>query len=214
MIRIESFAFNAFQENMYIVINEDTKECIIFDPGCSNVNENKRLLTFIEKEKLKPVRLVNTHCHIDHVLGNRLIADTFGLVLEAHKGEVPVLQSCSQVSQMYGIAYTESPAIGKYIEHGDILALGEIELEARLAPGHSPASLCFVDHVSKQVIGGDVLFFGSIGRTDLPGGSYSTLINSIETQLMTLDDDYKVYSGHGPSTTVGHERRSNPFLNS
>jgi hydroxyacylglutathione hydrolase len=214
MIRIESFAFNAFQENMYILINTDTKECIIFDPGCSNVNENKRLLTFIEKENLIPVRLINTHCHIDHVLGNHLVAETYGLELEAHKGEVPVLQSCVQVSSMYGIAYTPSPAISKFIEHGDIIHLGEIAIEARLAPGHSPASLCFVDHISKQVIGGDVLFHGSIGRTDLPGGSYRTLIESITTQLMTLADDYKVYSGHGPTTTIGHERATNPFLNS
>lgn len=214
MIKIESFAFNAFQENMYIVINMDTKECIIFDPGCSNTNENKRLLTFIEKENLKPVRLINTHCHIDHVLGNQLIAEKFNLELEAHKGEVLVLQSCHQVSQMYGISYTESPEISKFIEHGDVLKLGDIQLEARLVPGHSPASLCFIDHDSKNVIGGDVLFFGSIGRTDLPGGSYNTLINSIQNQLMTLEDDYTVHSGHGPSTTIGHERRTNQFLNS
>lgn len=213
MIKIESFTFNAFQENTYIAIDTVSKECIIFDPGCSDVNENKRLLSYIEKEKLVPIRLINTHCHIDHVLGNHLISLKFNLPLEAHKGEVPVLKANEQVSRMYGISYTVSPDITVFIEPGDEVKLGDNSFEVRFTPGHSPASLCFVDHASRQIVAGDVLFHGSIGRTDLPGGSYKTLIESIHNELMTLPDDFRVYCGHGPSTTIGHERLSNPFLN-
>lgn len=212
MLQIHTFTFNAFQENTYILENTDTKDCIIIDPGCSDVNERKRLSTFIEKEGLKPVRLINTHCHIDHVLGNQYVHDTYGLDLEAHEGEIPVLESCVQVSAMYGISYTPSPAIKSYLAHGDTVELGDIRLEVRFTPGHSPASVCLIDHDSKQVLGGDVLFMGSIGRTDLPGGSYQTLIDSIKSQLLTLEDDYQVYPGHGGPTTIGRERLTNPFL--
>ena len=212
-MRIESFAYNAFQENTYVAIDEVAKECIIFDPGCSNPNENSRFLKALQSFGAKPVRLINTHCHIDHVLGNKLIADTFNLQLEAHKGEVAVLQSCLQVSQMYGVKYDPSPSIEKFLDEGDTVAIGDSEFEIVFTPGHSPASLCFIHHASKQVIGGDVLFHGSIGRTDLPGGSFDTLISSINDKLMVLPDDYIVYPGHGPSTTIGFERANNPFLN-
>ncbi len=211
-MRIESFTYNAFQENTYVAINESTKECIIFDPGCSNPNENSRFLKALEGLALKPVRLINTHCHIDHVLGNKLIAEKFDLKLEAHKGEVPVLASCVQVSQMYGIKYDPSPLIQSYIEEGDKIILGAHVFDIVFTPGHSPASLCFIHHESKQVIGGDVLFHGSIGRTDLPGGNFNTLISSINDKLMILPDDYTIYPGHGPSTTIGFERANNPFL--
>lgn len=213
MIKIQSFTFNPFQENTYIAIDTLSKDCIIFDPGCSDINENKRLLSYIAKEQLNPVRLINTHCHIDHVLGNHIIAGKFALPLEAHRGEIPVLEANVQVSKMYGIPYIISPDISTFIESGDQIELGNYTFEVRFTPGHSPASLCFIEHESKQIIAGDVLFLGSIGRTDLPGGSYKTLIESIGTQLMTLPDDYIVYCGHGPSTTIGHERRTNPFLN-
>ena len=142
-----------------------------------------------------------------------MIAKEFGLELEAHRGEEAVLRANIQVASMYGIPYVPSPEISQYLEEGDKINFEGIELECLFTPGHSPASLCFVDHQTKQVIGGDVLFLGSIGRTDLPGGSYQVLIESIQTKLMSLEDDYSVYSGHGPATTIGHERRTNPFLN-
>ncbi len=213
MIKVETFTYNAFQENTYVVIDDATDECIIFDPGCSNANENSRFLKAIDALGATPKRLINTHCHIDHILGNHLINEKYQLPLEAHKGEVSVLASGVQVGQMYGIPYTPSPEITLFIEEGDVVTIGESRMEVLFTPGHSPASLCFVDHESRQVIGGDVLFHGSIGRTDLPGGDYKTLINSIQTKLMTLDDDYVVYPGHGPSTTIGFERANNPFLN-
>lgn len=212
MIQVDFFTFNAFQENTYIISDPDTHECIIIDPGCSDANEQKRLSTFIKSKNLTPIRLINTHCHIDHVLGNKYVAETYDLPLEAHEGEISTLASCLRVSQMYGLPYDPSPEISSYLSAGDTVTCGGVSLEVRYTPGHSPASICLVDHESRQVIGGDVLFRGSIGRTDLPGGSYQTLITSIQEQLLTLEDDYVVYSGHGGSTTIGYERQYNPFL--
>ena len=211
-MNVEIYTFNAFQENTIVAICESSKDCIVFDPGCSNDSERKMLTDAIQNHGWRPVKLINTHCHIDHVLGNKYIAEKYGLDLEAHEGEIPVLQSCEQVSKMYGIAYEGSPDIKKYIVAGDKIQFGEVSLDVVFTPGHSPASLCFIDRESKQVIGGDVLFHGSIGRTDLPGGNYDTLIDSIKTQLMTLPDDFTVYPGHGPATTIGFERANNPFL--
>lgn len=210
-MQVLSLTFNAFQENTYIVF-DDSKECIIFDPGCSNSQENQQLLDEISRRNLKPVRLINTHCHIDHILGNKFVAETYNLELEAHEGEVQVLNMGSQVSQMYGIPYTTSPPIAKFIADGDKIMFGKSTLEAIYTPGHSPASLSFHHKESKQLIAGDVLFKGSIGRTDLPGGDYNTLISSIKNRVLTLGDDIIVYSGHGPSTNTGYEKRNNPFL--
>lgn len=208
---IRKFTFNAFQENTF-VLSDDTKECIIFDPGCSTPDEEAQLKVYINELELTPVRLINTHCHIDHVLGNKFVSETWDLPLEAHAGEVPVLESGIQVSQMYGIAYTPSPPIAKYIEAGDEIQFGKAVLQSYFTPGHSPASLSFFHAESKNLIAGDVLFYGSIGRTDLPGGNFDTLIKSIKEQLFPLGDDVIVHPGHGPSTSIGFEKENNPFL--
>lgn len=203
---------NPFQENTYILYDE-TKECIIIDPGCFYGHEKEALVGYIQQHDLKPVRLINTHCHIDHVFGNKFVADTYGLGLEIHQGELVVLQAIPQVAQMYGIPYKEpSPEPTRYIAAGELIEFGNTKLEARFTPGHSPASLSFYCAESGFIIGGDVLFQGSIGRTDLPGGNMATLLKSIETHFLSLDDDTLVYSGHGNSTTIGAERQSNPFL--
>jgi len=212
MIEIKSFTFNAFQENMYLLIDTDTKACIVVDPGCNNDQENNTLLAYISEQELQPVRLINTHCHIDHVLGNHLIADRFDLSLEAHKGEEAVLAMCQQVSSMYGIPYTESPKISGYLADGESFIFGEQQIDILFTPGHSPASICLSIPSQKILIGGDVLFSGSIGRTDLPGGNFDTLIHSIKSKLWPLDDDTVVYSGHGPQTMIGVEKKTNPFL--
>lgn len=209
---VASFTFNPFQENTYVVY-DDTKECIIFDPGCYTESERQQLVEFITAAELKPVRLINTHCHLDHVFGNQFIADQYKLILEIHRGELPVLESMPAVAQKYGVPQvTPSPAPGAFIETGDVISFGQTKLTALFTPGHSPASLSFLNAEEKYVIAGDVLFQGSIGRTDLPGGNYQTLIESIRTQLLPLDDEVIVYSGHGPETTIGAERSSNPFL--
>ena len=212
MIKVKSFTFNAFQENSFVLYDEESKECFIIDPGCSNSAEDQALLSFISENDLIPTRLLNTHCHIDHVLGNQLIADRFGLVLEGHKKEIPVLASCEQVGRMYGIPYKGSPELSVFHEDGDSFTLNNQEIRVLLTPGHSPGSICFYVGDQGLVIGGDVLFQGSIGRTDLPGGNYETLINSIKTKLLPLPDETVVYPGHGPATTIGVEKVSNPFL--
>ena len=212
MLAIHFFTFNAFQENTYILYDKDTKECFIIDPGCSNSLEEQELADYIDEHKLLPTRLINTHCHIDHVLGNLFVCEKYGLKLEAHRLEIPVLQSGSQVSQRYGIAYKTSPTISKFIEEGEDLLLNGNRLEILLTPGHSPGSISFYSKEAKLLISGDVLFQSSIGRTDLPGGDYNTLIGSIAVKLLPLPDDVKVYSGHGPATTIGKERTTNPFL--
>jgi glyoxylase-like metal-dependent hydrolase (beta-lactamase superfamily II) len=211
-MHVAGLTFNPFQENTYIVY-DDTKECIIFDPGMFTAEERKQCATFIEQSGLKPVRLINTHCHLDHVFGNNFIHKTYNLPLEIHEGELAVLQSTPQVCKSYGIPYTDpSPMPERFIGAGDIIEFGNTKLKAIFTPGHSPASLSFFDEDSKQLIAGDVLFYGSIGRTDLPGGDFATLISSIKEQLFPLGDDVKVYPGHGPSTSIGYERDSNPFL--
>ena len=212
MINVKCLTFNAFQENTYVISDTETRECLIMDPGCSNSFEETELSDYIEREDLNPVGLINTHCHIDHVLGNQFVADKYGLNLASHKGEEPVLASCISVSQMYGIPFKGSPSITKYIDEGDKISLGSYEFVALFTPGHSPASISFYESSTGTLISGDVLFQGSIGRTDLPGGDFNTLILSIQTKLLSLPDDTTVYPGHGPYTTIGIERRSNPFL--
>jgi glyoxylase-like metal-dependent hydrolase (beta-lactamase superfamily II) len=205
------FTFNPFQENTYILYDE-TGECVILDPGCINSKEEKQLDDFIEANGLKPVRLINTHCHIDHILGNKYVSDKYDLGLEIHEGEMVVLRSGKIVGDSYGIPYNPSPEPVRFIKDGDIIEFGNTKLESIFTPGHSPASLSFLNRESNILIAGDVLFRESIGRTDLPGGSMSTLISSIQNRLLILDDDTQVFPGHGPKTTIGHERVNNPFL--
>jgi len=210
-MNIAIFTFNAFSENTY-VLYDDSKECVIVDPGCSNRMEQEQLTDFIESNNLKPVKLVNTHCHIDHVLGNKFISEKYALPLVSHKGEAVVLAMQPQVSTMYGVPYDPSPEITEFLDDGDRLQFGNTTLKVLYTPGHSPASISFYDEEGGIVIGGDVLFQGSIGRTDLPGGDFNTLANSIRDKFYTLPDDVIVYCGHGPSTTVGVEKRTNPFV--
>lgn len=212
MIQIQGFVFNPFEENTYILFDE-TKECIIIDPGCFNQSEQEEIVQFIKDEELKPVRLLNTHCHIDHVFGNTFIAKKYNLPLEIHKEDLQTLHSLPQVSSLYGLGAEESIEPAKFLEEGDKVTFGNSSLDVLFTPGHSPGSICFVSHEDKFIIGGDVLFYGSIGRTDLPGGDHETLLDSIRTKLFPLDDDFVVFSGHGKETTIGYEKQNNPFLN-
>jgi len=178
------------------------------------MHERQELINFIQREELKPVRLLNTHCHIDHVVGNKFVADTYNLGLEIHEGEVPVLDSLMSVAMMYGIPNVEkSPAPARFIETGEEITFGETVLKTLFTPGHSPASISFYCEKDSFVIAGDVLFQQSVGRVDLPGGDGPTLIKSIKEQLFPLGDDVKVYPGHGRATTIGEEKLGNPFLN-
>lgn len=211
MITVQSFTFGPFQENMYILYDE-TLECIIIDPGCYDQAERIELADFIEEKKLKPVKLINTHCHLDHVFGNGFVAGKYNLKLEINKLDKQVLDSFLMTASLYGLNADPSPQPSVYLEEGDKIKFGQSELEILFTPGHSPGSITFYNRDQKFMIAGDVLFHGSIGRTDLPGGNYQTLIDSIKNKLFPLGDDYTVYNGHGPTTTTGFERLNNPFL--
>ena len=211
MLVVDFLTFNAFQENTYI-LHDETKECLIIDPGMYTSEERDQLLEFLKRKELKPVRLINTHCHLDHIFGNNFVAQTFNLKLEIHPGEEEMLNAAPQVGQMYGIPTEANTASLSYLSENDKVEFGNTTLDILFTPGHSPASISFYDANSGNLIGGDVLFEGSIGRTDLPGGSMETLIHSIKTQFMTLPDETIVYSGHGNATTIGAERLTNPFL--
>lgn len=209
---VVQLTFNPFQENTYLLY-DDTKQGVIIDPGCLDVSEKQELARTIQALGVTPVRLLNTHCHLDHVFGNRFVAEKYHLSLEIHSGEISMLERAPQAAMLYGVPYPElSPAPGAFIEDGDIIEFGNTRLEAILTPGHSPASLSFFCAESNFLIAGDVLFYGSIGRTDLPGGDYDTLIESIVNRLLPLGDNVTVYSGHGQATTIGFEKQHNPFL--
>jgi glyoxylase-like metal-dependent hydrolase (beta-lactamase superfamily II) len=210
-MKIEKFIFNLFYENTYILY-DDSKECIIIDPGCGDASEQNQLKSFVTENKLNPVHLINTHCHIDHILGNRFISETYGLKLTAHKKESSVLQYGIPTATMYQIPYDPSPDIEIFIDEGDKITFGQSVLHVLFTPGHSPASISLLNKDENILICGDVLFQGSIGRTDLPGGNFETLTRIIKSKFFTLPDVTLVCSGHGDDTTIGIEKRTNPFF--
>ncbi len=211
MAHVKSFTCNPYQENTYLLYDESS-ECVIIDPGMYTGDEQNQLLKFIAENKLKPVLLLNTHCHIDHVLGNKFIYDTYGLLPQFHQGEEIVLNSIVSYAPQMGIRYEISPLPEIYLPESGLVSFGNTELELIFCPGHSPAHLCFYSQADHFLIGGDVLFYQSIGRTDLPGGNHEQLLRNIREKLFILPDDCRVYPGHGPATTIGFEKEFNPFL--
>ncbi len=212
MIEIKSFVFNPFAENTYLLYDQ-TKEAIIIDPGCNTSEERETLKRFVEMQGIKPVKLLNTHCHIDHVLGNQFVKDTFGIKLYMHALDIPTLKACKPISDMYGLKPFDESEPDELIEEGDTIMFGESSLEVIFVPGHAPGHVAFVHKAQKFVISGDVLFRQSIGRTDFPGCNHQDLIDSIKQKMFALADDFTVYCGHGPTTTIGYEKKYNPFLN-
>jgi hydroxyacylglutathione hydrolase len=211
MITVASFTLNPVQENTYILYNQH-REAFIIDPGCYFTPEEENLMQFIREHGLKPVKLINTHCHLDHVFGNNWVHKTFQLELHLHPLEEKVLDFAPASGQMWGLNFQNYAGPLHFINDRDILKLGDDELEVILAPGHSPGSLCFYSREQHFIIGGDVLFYESIGRSDLPGGDHATLLRSIRERLFVLPDETEVFPGHGPSTTIVHEKENNPFL--
>ncbi|WP_428328356.1 MBL fold metallo-hydrolase [Mucilaginibacter sp.] len=211
MANVQSFVNNPYQENTYILFDE-TGECVIIDPGMYTAPEQNAVVHFIRDNNLKPVLLLDTHCHIDHVLGNKFVFDQYGLKPQFNIGELPVLQAVVAYAPQMGIRYELSPLPDEYLPETGSISFGKTELTLIFAPGHSPAHLCFYDKAANILIGGDVLFRSSIGRTDLPGGNFTQLVDNIEQKLFTLPDDCTVYPGHGPETTIGFEKQTNPFL--
>src|ERR1017187_3067413 len=211
MFQIKVLTFNPVQENTYILYNE-YNECIIIDPGCYFDNEKEALKSFIMKNQLQPKMLLNTHCHLDHVFGNKYIAEEYKLTLRIHKNEEQVLEMAPESGLMFNLPFDNYRGELVFLKEGDIVSLLNDKLKVIEAPGHSPGSICFYCEKQNFIIGGDVLFQNSIGRTDLPGGSHESLVRNIKEKLFTLPDDVKVYPGHGPATTIGEEKRLNPYL--
>lgn len=212
MIQIKSFVFNPYQENTYVLYDEKSRDCLIVDPGMDGPAEERMLQSFIEEEGLNPVLLLNTHCHIDHVLGNRYVFEQWGLIPQFHKNEVPILVAVDNYAPQMGIRYETSPIPAIFLEEGQDLDFGGHILKVIFTPGHSPGHVCYFSETQNFLLGGDVLFRNSIGRTDLPGGNHETLLRSIATQLYTLPEETIVYPGHGSHTTVGFEKKTNPFV--
>jgi hydroxyacylglutathione hydrolase len=213
MLRIVSFTFNGFAENTYLLIDEATRATAIVDPGVYSQAEQDTLRQYVAEHDLDVQYLLNTHAHIDHVLGNAFVLNTYpGIPFLLHALDLPTLRAVPTYAGPYGFAaYEPAEPTGELVA-GQVIKLGESELSVRFAPGHAPGHVVFYDAASGQLVGGDVLFKSSIGRTDLPGGDHNTLLKSIKEELLTLPDATVVYPGHGPSTTIGAERRSNPFL--
>ncbi len=212
MIKIQTFVFNGFQENTYILYDE-TNEAVIIDPGCYSSTEQIELTNFITKNNLNVVKLLNTHCHIDHVLGNNFVCKKFNVGLSIHELDLSTLNAITEYGHLYGFNVDKSPEPTHFLNDGDKITFGNSTLDVLFTPGHAPGHVVFVNHEQKFVINGDVLFKGSIGRTDLPGGDHNTLLNSIRIKLFVLPDDFTVHTGHGPTTTIGYEKKYNPFLN-
>ncbi|WAC09695.1 MBL fold metallo-hydrolase [Dyadobacter pollutisoli] len=211
MVQIQTFVFNPFSENTYL-LSDETGEAIIIDPGCYDQSEYKTLTDYIASNNLTPVKIINTHAHIDHVLGIAALKRKYNIPFYLHRLDEPVLKAVKSYASNYGFAVFDEPEIDQYLKEGESVTFGNTSLKIIFVPGHAPGHVAFVNDEQKFVIGGDVLFHLSIGRTDLPGGDHATLLSSIRTQLFTLPDDYQVFPGHMQSTTIGFEKKHNPFF--
>ena len=211
MLKIKSFLFSPIQENTYLLYNE-FNDSVIIDPGCYFPEEKDELKAFITQGNLKPRMLLNTHCHLDHVFGNKFIAETYGLTLHLHQKEKTLLDYAPTSGLMYNMPFDNYAGEYIFLKAGESVKIGEDELLVIEAPGHSPGHICFYCAKQNFIISGDVLFYRSIGRTDLPGGDHQTLLKNIREKLFVLPDETVVYSGHGGVTTIGEEKKHNPFL--
>ncbi|HRH60091.1 MAG TPA: MBL fold metallo-hydrolase [Chitinophagaceae bacterium] len=210
MIEVQIFTFNPMQENTYLLHNEKG-DAIIIDPGCYFTAEEEALQTFIEENNLHPVQLINTHCHLDHVFGNKWAAEKYALKLYLHKAEEPLLQIAPAFGISWGFPFDNYKGALHFLEEGDTVQLGDDVLSVLHTPGHSPGSISFYCAAQNFIINGDVLMYESIGRPDLPGGNHQQLLSTIRNKLFTLPAETTVYSGHGPATTIAHEKIYNPY---
>ena len=212
MIEINKYIFNPFQENTYLIWDSETLDAFVVDPGCSDQKEEMALKEFIQKNDLKMKYLINTHCHIDHIFGNKFIKDTFNVPFYAPELDIPLLTNMPEQAEMFGLNADPSPLPDHYITEDLELMVGSSKMSFLFTPGHTPGEFCIYFASEEICISGDVLFLEGIGRTDLYGGDYDTLISSISDKLFTLPDNTIIYPGHGDKTTIGHEKEHNPFL--
>ena len=211
MLTIHSFCFNAFQENTFVIYNE-AKEAIIVDPGCYLKNEEAQLSNFIAENNLTPTLLLNTHCHLDHVFGNNFVSEKYGLTALFHAKEQAVIDRLPEGGARWGVPTEAYRGKVQYIQQDELIPFGKIHFKVLETPGHSPGSVCFYQAEEDFLIGGDLIFKDGVGRTDLPGSNPLDLIKSIQTQIFPLPETMTIYSGHGPATTWGREKKANPYI--
>ncbi|WP_372950244.1 MBL fold metallo-hydrolase [Mariniphaga sp.] len=211
MLKIEKFVVNPLQENTF-VLSDETGECIFIDPGFYFDVEQKEIIDYVADNNLKPLKITNTHCHFDHIMGVEFIRNHFKIPFYAHSDDAFWVKQAIFQGKMFGFEMEPVQAPEYFYQENETLKFGNTELEIIHVPGHSPGHVVFYSEQENLLIAGDVLFNGSIGRTDLPGGNYETLISGIKEKLFKLPDETKVYCGHGPETTLGFEKKSNPFL--
>ncbi|MGC4021432.1 MAG: MBL fold metallo-hydrolase [Cyclobacteriaceae bacterium] len=210
MLSIQTFTFNPFSENTY-VISDETGEAVIIDPGCYTREEQRELSDYVESERLKIKFILATHSHIDHVLGNDFAKDKFKAPLLVHKLDEPQLRAVKNYAPLYGFDAYREGLPDRLITEEDTIQFGNTNWKILFLPGHAPGHVGYYNENEKVIFSGDVLFAGSVGRTDLPGGNFETLIESIHKKMFALPDEVIVYPGHGPTTTIGKEKISNPF---
>ncbi|WP_346862985.1 MBL fold metallo-hydrolase [uncultured Draconibacterium sp.] len=211
MIRIEKFVVNPLGENS-LVISDETGECIFIDPGFFYDEEKDEIRSYITDNKLTPVKITNTHCHFDHIMGVEFIRDEYGIPLHAHADDAFWIEAAQEQANRFGFEVEPIRPIDAFLSENDTIKFGNTTLEVLHIPGHTPGHVVFYNRETGVLIAGDVLFYGSIGRTDLPRGNHNDLISNIKTKLFKLPDNTKVYCGHGPETTIGFEKSTNPFL--
>jgi hydroxyacylglutathione hydrolase len=211
MIKIQKFVFNTFMVNSYI-LSDETGECILIDAACYEPEEEDEIRSFIVANNLKLVRNLNTHCHIDHVLGNNFIARDYAIQPEFHENSMVFFHTLKEMGSSFGYTISQIPAPKRFLTDGETINWGNSSLKVLYTPGHAAGSVCFYNEIQGFVITGDVLFKDTIGRTDLPTGDFDQLMNSIKNKLFSLPPETKVYPGHGPETTIGYEMENNPFI--
>ena len=211
MIQIESIEFNAFQVNTYLVWDEEGK-CLVVDPAFYTDEEKSSFDNLISEKELNVAGQINTHCHVDHVLGVQYIKEHYGCPVRAHSADSGLLTNAPVMGDVFGLTVEPISGIDQTIDDNEIVLIGNLSLQSIYVPGHSPGSLAYYSNEGGFVITGDALFQGSIGRTDLPGGDYDQLIKSIKSRLLILPPETVVYPGHGSPSTIGHELTDNPFL--
>jgi glyoxylase-like metal-dependent hydrolase (beta-lactamase superfamily II) len=212
MLKIKQFVFSPFFENTYVIWDENSREGAVIDPGCFDSTEQKKLDDFIRTQDLRLKYLINTHCHIDHIFGCRFVKDNYNVIYAAPELDIPLLQNSNTQAEMFGLEIETPPMPDIYINEKEILSIGSSEMKSIFTPGHTPGEYCLYFPAEGFCITGDVLFKESIGRTDLWGGNYDTLIDSIRNKLLILPEETILYPGHGEPTTIAHEKLHNPFL--
>jgi glyoxylase-like metal-dependent hydrolase (beta-lactamase superfamily II) len=209
-LTVYCWTLGPFHENTYLITNESGIGTLL-DPGMSNTSEENAIFNFVQEHNIEIDQIVNTHCHIDHILGNNFAKQKWNVPLLYHILEESNIKRSIQMSSLWGIPYTPSPQADSYIDESSSVQLASCEVVTWLVPGHCQGHLAFIHHASQSIFSGDVLFRESIGRVDLPGGNADEIEQSI-LRLYTLPEDYVVFSGHGPLTTIGHEKKNNPFV--